>query len=89
MACRAMISALPHAIKKTREEDIYKSYIADAVKCISENTATEEGSRMMARRYFDVIHPENAEPEDARTGEEIVEDVLSRIGAYPCGGDET
>lgn len=42
----------------------------------------------MARRYFDIIHPENAEPEDARTGEEIVEDVLSRIGACPCGGDK-
>lgn len=81
MACRAMISALPHAIKKQREDEIYKSYIADAVKCISENTAIHEESRVMARRYYDIIHPERAEEEDARTGEEIVEDVLSRIGA--------
>ena len=81
MACRAMISALTHAIKMQREEEIYKNYIADAVKCISENTAIHEESRVMARRYYDIIHPERVEETETRTGEEIVEDVLCRIGA--------
>lgn len=73
-----MVSALPCAIKQNLEKEFYKIYITDALKTVSENTARlGEGCTCINRRFYDVLHPVK---EDARTGDEIVEDVTKRAG---------
>lgn len=71
-----MISALPYAIKRLIQDEIYKIYITDALKTISENTAALSGGSRITKRYYDILHPPK---EDERTGDEIADEVISSI----------
>ena len=77
-----MISALPFAIKRIIQDEIYCIYITDALKTISENTAALSGGSHVSKRFYDILHPTKAEI-DNRTGDEIANDVIASI----CGGD--
>lgn len=80
LRARATISALPFAIRRNIEDEIFKVYVTDALKVIGENTAafSSEG-KCMSGRYADIIKPERKGKPDTRTGDEIAEDVISRI----------
>lgn len=78
MRSKAMVSALPLAIRQETEKEIYKIYITDALKAISENTMNAcGGGTYMRTRFYDVINPTT---EDTRTVEEMVDDVISAAG---------
>ena len=80
LRARATISALPFAVKRNIEDEIIRVYLTDAAKVISENTAafSPEG-KSMSGRYADIINPGRNKKIETRSGDEIVEDVLSRI----------
>lgn len=48
---------------------------------ISENASKLVGGSYMSAKFNDVIHPK---PVDNRTGEEIVADVINKIGLEVC-----
>jgi hypothetical protein len=80
MRARAYISALPSILKKNAEDEIYRHYTADTLKCIAENTAKYGGGGYMKQRYADIIHPK---PEETRTSDEIIshmKEKLKRLG---------
>lgn len=59
----------------------YRVYVTDCLRIISENTgapATAYGGNghYMTKRYVEIINPP---PEETRTGEEIVESILSKL----------
>ena len=80
LSARATISALPFAVKRNIEEEIFKVYVTDALKVMSENTAafSSEG-KCMSGRYADVIRPERRDKAETRSGDEIAADVIARI----------
>ena len=55
----------------------YKIYTTDALRLISENTAKFGGGGYITKRWIDVMQPKQ---QDARTGEEIVADVIKKAG---------
>lgn len=73
-----MISALPYAIKRVIEDEIYRVYMTDALKVIGENMAALSGGGYLSKRYYDIIRTDG-ENEDERTGEEIAADVIASI----------
>lgn len=66
-------------------DTVYRTYTADALRTISENTARYGGGSYVTARYYDLIHPK---PVDTRSGDEIANDILVRAGVTITGGDE-
>ena len=69
---------LRYVLSKAREranEDTYRSYIADALKAIAENTARMYGGTVMSRRYCEL-----GKKPDNRSAEEVAMDVIERAG---------
>lgn len=63
--------------KADQKSEAYRIYVTDALRVMTENTATFEGSSYIKKRYIDIIDPK---PEDNRTGAEIVADVAQKAG---------
>lgn len=59
------------------KEKAFREYVAEGVRMISQNTAKFAGGHYLSVRYGDIIHPK---PQDTRTGEEIVADIIRRAG---------
>lgn len=59
---------------KECEELAYKSYVADALQILSENTG-----RKINDRYIEVLEKLH-KPKDNRSGIEIAEDVIKKAG---------
>lgn len=58
--------------------DGYRRFLFDNVQCIAENTA-----RMAANgKYYPVSYQElmHPKPKDMRTGEEIIADIVKKVG---------
>lgn len=66
--------------KKEREELAYKSYIADSLKVLSENTG-----RGINVRFIDVLEKLN-KPKDNRSGAEIAAEVIKKAGLAVIDG---
>lgn len=60
----------------------YKTYVTDALRIISENTAKFGGGTSMTRRWAEVIESQNRGllAHDTRTPEEIIADVAEKAG---------
>ncbi len=58
------------------------TYITDALMTITENTAFLEGSKVMSQRYIEIGkgNRQETDKKDERTGDEIVNDLLNKIG---------
>lgn len=65
------------AFRKEQAEMQYRSYIADALKALADNTA-RHGGVIMRERYADMIG--SGKKKDTRTGDEIAQDVIKRAG---------
>ena len=59
--------------KQQVKDTAYRVYVTDCLKLITENT----GNISLKSRYYDIIHPKKV---DARTGDEIVADIIKRAG---------
>lgn len=66
----------------------YKNYVADALMCISESTASCYGGSYLDTRYAELVGDVEV---DDRTGDEIALDIIERAGLkVKCNGfDET
>lgn len=84
MGARALLSALPVLLKKQSQEQVYRIYVTDALKTITENTAKYAGGSYMKARYFDVESPK---PPETRTSGEIIQSMKDKIARI--GGDGT
>lgn len=89
------------ALKKKREELLYRVYITDCLKAIAENTAHYVGTTglvkagmTMQSRYADlVLDKQNAkgkasQKEKTQTADEVVETIknkLKKLGSKPSG----
>lgn len=78
---------LPSVIKKSCEQEAYKSYIAECLRMVSENTAKFAGGRYMSMSFDEMLRPK---PKDTRTGDEIAAEVIKKAGlkAVVKGGEE-
>lgn len=56
---------------------VYRIYITDCLRIISENTAKMGGGSYITANFYDIINPK---PVDNRTGEEIAADIIKRAG---------
>lgn len=77
MSAKAIMATIAYKIKEDAEEDLYKRYVARCLRIITENTAKLSGGNYMKAEYDDILHPK---PQDNRTAEEIVADVIAKAG---------
>lgn len=63
-------------IQKDNEEHLYRIYVTDALQGIADNTSVVHGGYRFKNRWVDIIN-HNV---DARSADEIVEDVLKKSG---------
>lgn len=78
MGAVSIISVLPDIIMEQYEAERYRAYLYECIRIIGENTAglVKEG-KYLPTTYDEVIHPK---PQDNRTAEEIVADVVKKAG---------
>ena len=79
---RYVIDHVIAELQSEMEDKRYKAYITDALMVMTENTAKFAGGRHLTVRWADKF-----KPQDTRTGEEIVEDVVRNAGLTIKGGD--
>ena len=56
---------------------VYRIYVTDCLRIISENSAKMCGGSYMKLKFSDIINPK---PVDNRAGEEIAADIIKRAG---------
>ena len=64
------------------QEQVYRAYVTEAIKNISENVANgfgKEGATYMAKRYTDIVYPPK---EEDRSAEDIIDDVKQKLRGY-------
>lgn len=73
-----MIAALPDVLKDRKERDLWREYVAESLRIITENTgrAALEGGRCITVKYADIINPK---PPENRTGNEIIEHMKAKL----------
>ena len=64
--------------RREQEDKAYRFYVTDALRLISENTASSVGGKYITARFADVIAP--PKEEDNRTCEEITAEIIARCG---------
>ena len=64
-------------VNQQAKDTAYRVYVTDCLKLIAENTANISRGQYMKSRYYDIVHQAKV---DARTGDEIVEDIIKRAG---------
>lgn len=62
---------------ETRRDIAYRIYVTDALKAIVEIAGGMSGGRVDIKSFKDIIYPRRSA--DTRTGDEIAEDVISRL----------
>lgn len=61
---------------KEQKEKVYKVYISDVLRIISENTAKYSGGSYAKVRYLELIDPPKKE---TRTPEEIIKNIKEKL----------
>ena len=72
---KALISALPTALRIYAENELFKSYIAECSRLQLENIAKYFGGNYIDKKYSDLINPKKE-----KTADEIVKQVISDMG---------
>lgn len=70
--------------ERLEEEKAYRVYMSDAMLTVTETVARVFGGKYMGYRYIDLVEPQ---PEETRTGEEIIADLGKKL--EQMGGDGT
>ena len=68
-----VLALLRHEAKETQ----YRAYVTDVLRLIGENVSKIAGGSYVAVRWADLL---TKKVEDERSGDEIAEDVIRRIG---------
>ena len=67
------------AVKRDRNDELYRSYVTDALKAITENTA-QGGGVVMTGRYYDIVNVKPvAEQAPQKTSEEVKESIINEF----------
>lgn len=61
------------------EQQLYREYVTDGLRCLSESVANYYGGTYLQKRYADIIHGFKEE-EDERSADEIVLEVIEKAG---------
>ena len=64
------------------QEHVYKAYVAESLKNISENVAKgfgKEGAVYMAKTYAEILYPSK---ESDKSAEEIIDDIKQKLREY-------
>lgn len=59
--------------EQEQRQEVWRIYIANGVKILTENTATHKGAKALAKSYTDLF-----KPVDNRTGDEVAADVIKK-----------
>lgn len=78
MRGRAVLSALPYVLEDDTRREAAVVYLTDALMAVSRNTAIHEDSRIMSRRFADIIDPQH-EVEDTRTSEDVIAHMKAKL----------
>lgn len=78
MRGRAVLSALPYVLDDNTRREAAVVYLTDALMAVSRNTAIHEDSRIMSRRFADIIEPRR-EVEDNRTSEDVIAHMKAKL----------
>lgn len=60
-----------------KEEYLYRMYVSDCLRIITENTAKFAGGSFMKMRYSELI---DSKPKPQKSAEEIIEEVTKNAG---------
>lgn len=63
--------------RKDAEERLFKVYITDSLKILTENTAQQCGGKAINRRYADFVEKQ---PQETRSADEIISKIKSKLG---------
>lgn len=80
---RAIILTIRDRIRDAEERDAFRTYVADCLWAIAKNTANSCGGSYFETKFRDGVRA--AKPEDNRTGDEIVADIIARAGIEVIG----
>ena len=72
-----MIDHCVSAFSKKQKERLYKIYVTDALKLISENTFGGNKRAAMSKRWIDIVEAKVIK--ETRSAEEIISDFKSRL----------
>lgn len=75
---RSILATIREKIRDDLEREAFREYIADCLWAIAKNTANSCGGQYFETKFRDGI--KEAKPEDTRTGDEIVADIIKRAG---------
>lgn len=64
-------------LRREREEELYRSYLAETVRLAGEDIARLTGGQYLAKSWSELISPEMP---DERSGDEIAADVIRKAG---------
>lgn len=78
MRGRAVLSALPYVLESDTRREAAVVYLTDALMAVSRNTAIHEDSRIMSRRFADIIDPQR-EFEETRTSEDVIAHMKAKL----------
>lgn len=70
------------------KEYTYRIYVSDALKILGENLAHAFGGNALNVRLYDILE-RNKEPEDNRSGEEIIADMRAKLAALSKDEEES
>lgn len=71
LSAKALVSALPYALKADFEEQLYKVYMTDSAWSL---VIAVTGVKDRPARYIDIIHPIHPPKVDTRTPEQVQAD---------------
>lgn len=77
MRTQGLLHLLPTLIKKQADEAAFRTYAAECLRVISENTAKFAGGEWVQAKYADIITPKR---QDNRTCEEITAEIVQKCG---------
>lgn len=78
MRVSAILILIPYRIKEQSENELYRLYVTESLRIISENTAKiRGGGEYMTKSFDEIINPK---PTDNRTAEEIINDITKKAG---------
>ena len=62
------------------KEELFRTYVTDALKILTGNTARFAGGDYLKIAYREAIHPK---PEETRSADEIIANIKSKLGGEP------
>lgn len=72
---KALMAVLPVAIKRNSERELYNDYVSECLRMITESTAKFAGGKYISKPFAEIL-----QPQETKTAEEIVLDVIACAG---------